>query len=57
MKIAGGYYSYAARWVGDTYYVPNAGSYQFQRPLDRYQNVTTFTDTSANVWHVASVSG
>ena len=57
MKIAGTGYSYAARWVGSTYYVPTAGAYQYQRPLNRYQNVTTFTDTSANVWHVASVSG
>tara|TARA_R110000787_G_scaffold1468_2_gene6044 strand:+ start:536 stop:1000 length:465 start_codon:yes stop_codon:yes gene_type:complete len=58
MKIAGGYYSYASRWVGSTYYVPSGGGGPtFSRPLARYQNVTTFTDTSANVWHVASVSG
>jgi hypothetical protein len=47
MMIAGVFYSYAARWVGGIYYVPNAGAYNWSQPLNRYQNVTTWIDTSA----------
>jgi len=47
--IGGNTYAYGNYWVGGYYYVSRSGAYAWSQPLTKYQNVTTWVDTSGYV--------